>query len=214
MADASLPRVTIDTTNMGGFRLSSLEPQVRGRCKLVKTSGDDWGFGGGEEDEDEEDEEDEADDEYDEGEEEDDTRELLMRMMARGMGRPPEMVGMIPGRMGSGGPPPDVLQRLTGGLPHGVRVHMPGGRSFTTTGDAATAPASGAIPLLPGEAQDPRRLLERMMSAPHRTPPQGGDGEGEPDAEAAPQPRSNRSSRPRRGRVSGGAELHEAAYSY
>ena len=220
VADASLPRVTIDTTNMGGFRLSSLEPQVRGRCKLVKTSGDDWGFGGGEEEEDEEDEEDEAEDEYDEGEEEDDIwgvgdpREHLMRMMARGMGRPPEMVGMIPGRMGSGGPPPDVLQRLTGGLPHGVRVHMPGGRSFTTTGDAATAPASGAIPLLPGEAQDPRRLLERMMSAPHRTPPQGGDGEGEPDAEAAPQPRSNRSSRPRRGRVSGGAELHEAAYSY
>ena len=201
VADASLPRVTIDTTNMGGFRLSSLEAQVRGRCKLVKTSGDAWGFGGGEEEEeeeDEEDEEDEADDEYDEGEEEGDIwgvgdpREHLMRMMARGMGRPPEMIGMIPGRMGSGGPPPDVLQRLTGGFPLDY----------------------GAIPLLPGEAQDPRRFLERMMSAPHRMPPQGGDGEGEPDAEAAPQPRSNRSTRPRRGRVSGGAELHEAAYSY
>ena len=224
VADASLPRVTIDTTNMGGFRLSSLEAQVRDRCKLVKTRGDDWGSGDGATGSSEEDEEDEEDDEYnegEEGEEEDDIwgvgdpREHLMRMMALA-GRPVrDMIpGMIPGRMGSGGPPPDVLQRLTGGLPPGVRMHVPGGHSFTTTGDAATAPASGAIPLLPGEAQDPRRLLERVMSMAHRAPPQGGDEGGEPDTEAAQPPRRNRSTRPRRGRVSGGAELHEAAYSY
>ena len=29
VADASLPRCSIDVTNMSGFRLSSLEPQVR-----------------------------------------------------------------------------------------------------------------------------------------------------------------------------------------
>lgn len=40
--DRSLPRCTIDTSNMSGFRLGTLEPQVRGRCKVVR---DDCGMG-------------------------------------------------------------------------------------------------------------------------------------------------------------------------
>ena len=109
-------------------------------------------------DKEEEEEEEEGDDE---GDDDDgmagDPRETFMQMMmATGM---PQMAGMrmIPGRMGSGGPPRDVLQALTGGLPPGVRVNVPGGHSFTTGGGRSAAPAaaSDAIPLRPGEAQDP-----------------------------------------------------------
>ena len=45
VADDSLPRCTIDVTNMDGFSLKNLEPQVRGRCK-VRGRSSDGGFGG------------------------------------------------------------------------------------------------------------------------------------------------------------------------
>ena len=129
--DRSLPRCTIDTTNMSGFRLGALEAQVRGRCKVVRddcgmgfgddegSDDDDSGGGGGGgssgSDDDEEGEEEEEEDEDEEEEEEEegeeggipagDPRDEFMRMMmATGM---PQLAGlhMIPGRMGSGGGP-------------------------------------------------------------------------------------------------------------
>ena len=189
VADASLPRVTIDATNMDGFRLSSLEPQVRSRCKVRKAAGGGWGFGGSPYGSEEEGEE-EGDDEDDEDDEDEDgeggvhgfMREMMATGMMGGMGFVPGfMPGMIPGRMGSSGPPPDVLQRLTAGLPPGVRVNVQGGRSFTTGGGAAPAPASGPMP---------------------RREPQ-------------PQPRRSRgSTRPKRGRSSAVPSSLEAAYHY
>jgi len=60
--DDSRPRCTIDVTNMDGFRLSSLEPQLRGRCKVHESSGGDMPMfcSGGSDDDDDDDDDDDA----------------------------------------------------------------------------------------------------------------------------------------------------------
>ena len=147
--DRSLPRCTIDTTNMSGFRLGTLEPQVRGRCKVVR---DDCGMGfgddGGSDDDDsggggsngggssggdddaeseEEEEGEEEEEEEEEGEESgvpggDPRGEFMRMMMATGM---PQLAGlhMIPGRMGSGGPSLPGFPGRSGGGPFNMARH-------------------------------------------------------------------------------------------
>ena len=216
--DAGLPRVTLDTTNMDGFRLSSLEPQVRSRCRVKKDAYDGFGFGGGDMDDDEYDDDEDDDDEDDDEDDEDDIdgdgwngmedpREHFMRMMmATGM---PQMAGlqMMPGRMGSGAPP-----------------HMMPGRSRSSAGPSM--PESGPIPLLPGEAQDPRRLLERVMNDFNTHSSRWGQAEPEDEEEEPPplqpQPQSQRRTRSQssrsmnwsqRGRNAGGSS-QGADYAY
>ena len=97
VADDSLPRCTIDVTNMDGFQLTNLEPQVRGRCKVRGRSseGGFGGFGGGfgmgdfgmsggdgsggsdddDDDDDDNDDDDDDDDDADEDEDEDEDEE-------------------------------------------------------------------------------------------------------------------------------------------
>ena len=92
---------------------------------------------------------------------------------------------MIPGRMGSGFGP--------GGL------------------GAGGAP----IPLLPGEAQDPRPLLQRVMMSMHAAGPEAeyDEDEVEPEPERA-RSKKSKSTRPKRGQSSADAGRPEADYAY
>ena len=186
VADESLPRVTIDATNMDGFRIGRLEPQVRSRCKLVKSR-----FGGGldddgfslSDDDDDDGEEGEEEGEEEGGEEGEDPREHFMRMMM-GTGMPQAAgVQMIPGRMGAARGPDGL--------------------------------GGGPIPLSPGEVQDPRRFLERMMMSMRAAGPEAeyNEDEVEPGAEPA-RSKKSKSTRPKRGQSSADAGRPEADYAY
>ena len=133
--DASLPRCSIDVTNMSGFRLSSLEPQVRGRCRVRKESFDHFGggfsggFGGGRGSGGSDDEEEEGEEEE---EEDDDDGDKF------GMGGDPQLPGAIAEFM-------QMMQMM-----HGARASQEtkteskrGSRRSSRHGGSASTSASG-----------------------------------------------------------------------
>ena len=171
VADASLPRCSIDVTNMSGFRLSSLEPQVRGRCRVRKESFDGFGGGfgsgfgggcgsGGSDDEEDEGEEDDDDDDHgDEFGMGGDPRAQFMQMMQMmHAGRAPlppfggrTAGGSPPSRGGDlGGDPREAFMQMmmATGMPQMEGIRMIPGR---VSGGASESRRGQAVPV---EAED------------------------------------------------------------